>query len=103
MSASMLAPGTERPTIVLFCTEHPSTDALRDAFQRVSWPAGYRVSLVEVGTQPVERRWFPLHEPPVVAVVLDGAVLALEYECSADACRRLVRVAEQQRHRLTEL
>lgn len=91
------------PEIVLFCTEHEATTGMREAFARAAWPTGFRVSTLDVRDEPEQKRWLPLADRPVVAVVFDGAVLALEHECSAAACRRLLRVAEAQLRRFDDI
>lgn len=91
------------PEIVLFCTEHEATTGMREAFASTVWPRGFRVSMLEVREDPEAGRWLPLADRPVVAVMFDGAVLALEHECSAAACRRLLRVAEAQLRHFEEL
>ena len=98
-----LLPGGHVPAIVLFCSPHPSSAAMRAKFEAAAWPSGYRVCAFDLAQEPAARAWFNLSEEPTVAVVLDGVILALESECTDEACRRLLRVAEAQRRRFDEI
>ena len=97
-------PGAAVPTIVLFTVDHPSTHAMCARFDAATWPRGYSVCKVDLDEEPEARSWFALAEGrPAVAVVLDGAILALEHECTDEACSRLLRTAEALRRRFDDI
>ncbi len=100
---AVFTPGGSTPAIVLFRTEHPTTQALNAKFEDMAWPSGYRVCTIDVAQQEDVCGWFSPSEAPAVAVVFDGVILALEHDCTVDACRRLLRVAAAQRSRLNEI
>ena len=93
--------GHRGPCIVLFhCGDAP---ALCQEFEATRWPRGYRRLQVDLTRDEEARSWFDVVDGAAVAVVVDGAVLALEYSCDAAARQRLLRAAEQQRRMLDEL
>lgn len=103
-SDKLLPGATNVPSIVLFCTAHETTEKMRKRFDCATWPRGYRVCQIDLDNDPEARSWFALDdERPAVAVVLDGAILALEYECSDEACQRLLRTAQALQQRMDEI
>jgi hypothetical protein len=103
LDANPLEPGTRTPAIVLFCTDHPATPKMKERFERTEWPKGYRACVLDVGSQTEAQGWVDETSAPAVAVVFDGVILALEYECNDEACSRLLRLAGAQRRRFDEI
>ena len=99
-----LMPGARVPAIVLFTVDHPQTTKMCARFDAAAWPHGYRVLKLDLEQEPEARGWFALsNNRPAVAVVLDGAILALEYECSDEACARLLHTADAVRSRFDDI
>lgn len=83
---------------VLFA--HNSDAESVERFQQLQWPAGWDVFFVDVAATPALTGWFGVRETPVLAVIRDGALLALEYECAPEVCERLQRWAVSQHEQI---
>ena len=92
----LLPGGDPSPAVVLFWhPDDPRSGAMRTRFAQMPWPRGYRVLTVRMGDR--NRRlqdWFSLDGRSGVAILADGALLAIEDSCDEGACRRLIEMAE---------
>jgi len=92
----LLPGGDPSPAVVLFWhADDPRNEAMRATFGKMNWPRGYRVLTVCLGER--NRRlqaWFSLDGRAGVAILADGALLAIEDSCDEAACRRLIDMAE---------
>lgn len=88
--------GSRGRRVVLFLDRrHPDAAAIEARFTAVRWPPGAQPHVVDLATDPVSADWYGIRGGPVVAVVCNGSVLALEHECGEDACARVWAVANQ--------
>lgn len=103
--ASFLMPeGDEALHVVLFCEPgSPTVQKAREFAPDVDIPTDWK--LVVLDTERAERtaRYFGVDEIQGMAVVEEGAILDIEYECSVEAFRRLIDVAKRQSEALDEL
>lgn len=91
------------PSIVLFLCGGEDDPSLQRAFEQARWPGGYRVQAIDLAADDEVRLWFNLGDRSAVAVVLDGAILALEHACDAGACSRLLRASSKQLRTFDEI
>ena len=96
--ASFLMPGQGgQPTVVLFCgAQAPVVDKARGISTRAGLPDQWSLAVVDPDEAVETARWFGVSDQPAMGVVFDGALLAVEYECSTEAFERLLHVARQQ-------
>lgn len=101
-AARALLPGhTDGDHVVLFF--RPQDRDAADHLQRFSslpWPPRWSAAAVDVDCAPDTARWFGLSLTPAVAVIRDGALLALEFDCSDDVCHRVLAWASTQRRHM---
>jgi len=96
--ASPLMPGHGQGLhVVLFW--NPETDkhhSVLNHFRELRWPENVRQSVLEVSRAPKTVEWFGLRETPALTIIREGVLLAVEYACTQDACRRLLDCADRQ-------
>ncbi len=92
----LLPGGDPSPAVVLFWhPDDPRHEAMRERFAGVTWPKGYRVLTVCLGDRNRRlQEWFSLDGTSGVAILADGALLAIEDSCDEGACRRIIDMAE---------
>jgi hypothetical protein len=96
--ASFLMPGQQSPmTLVIFCgADAPVVQKARELSAELDVPEQWGFALVDPEAASETTRWFGIKDMPAMGAVCDGALLALEYECSLEAFERLIHVARQQ-------
>lgn len=101
-AASALLPGrADGDHVVLFFRhDDDGSSGHLQRFAALPWPTRWSASAVNVERAPETARWFGLQETPAVAVIRDGALLALEFDCSEDVCQRVLALASSQRRQL---
>jgi hypothetical protein len=103
--ASFLMPdGDDALHVVLFCEPgSPTVQKACELAPEVDIPEDW--NLVRLDTDGAEKtaRHFGLSDLEGMAVIEAGTILDVEYECSLDAFRRLIAVAERQSEALEEL
>ena len=96
--ASTLMPG-QGPglQVVLFWQQEDkdSAEAL-ESFRRMNWPNECQVSVLDVSNAPLTTSWFGIQSTPALGIVSDGALLAVEHQCSEIVCDRLLSIAHSQ-------
>jgi len=100
--ARALGPGAKGVYVVLFLssqdpTHDISTDADITRFAALSLPRHLPRVVVDTEGAPETARWFGVTQTPVLAVISDGALLAIEHQCEESVCERLIAFADQQR------
>lgn len=100
--ASFLMPGQQSPmTLVIFCgAGAPVVHKARELSAQLDIPEEWGFALVDPESASETARWFGIKDMPAMGAVCDGALLALEYECSVEAFERLIHLARQQHHQL---
>jgi hypothetical protein len=85
-AARALLPGRDRELrVVLFWRAgHPESEAALSRLERAE-DGRLEVHAVELCTSPQVASWFSIRQVPALAAIADGALLAIEYECSGDA------------------
>ena len=96
--AERLMPGgSSNCHVVVFC---PGDDELKDQASEMlcaaTMPDSWDLVFVDPDHAAETARWFGVQSTPSVAVIRDGALLAVEEECSEEAVERLVRFAKRQ-------
>jgi hypothetical protein len=76
--------------VVFWRASDPVASDFRRACADIVWPQGCIPVAVDLDQAPEMIDWFELSTVPMLAVISDGSLLGLEYECTVDACRRLV-------------
>ena len=103
--ATFLMPeGDDDLHVVLFCDPgSPTIEKACELAPDVDIPADW--DLVWLDTEQAEQTagHFGVREVEGMAVVEDGAILDIEYECSLEAFQRLIEVAQHQSLALDEL
>lgn len=66
----------------------------------MQWPGGLQPQIEDQGESGQLAGWYGVVNFPAVAIVDEGMLVAIEHECSSDACERLQEVA---RARASEL
>ena len=96
--ARCLMPGPEHQLFAVLI--HGSTDenACSEAtcFHAYEWPDDFVVAELNRAKAVQTAKWFGFGQEAAMAVIFDGVVLALDTECTDEACERLVRVAREQ-------
>lgn len=80
----------------------PSAAAAEAQFSAVRWPPGTVPEVVDVATDDERTSWYGISDVPAVAVVCDGALLAIEHECSEAACTRVCKAASERDPRVLD-
>ncbi|MFW5967761.1 MAG: hypothetical protein ACOCV2_09600 [Persicimonas sp.] len=103
--AGFLMPGrSEGLHLVLFCEpDSPTVDKAREYLGRVEVPDDWRFVHLIPSEAPETTEWFGLSDTMGMAVIADGAMLAVEYECSLGAFKRLMSTARKQYDSLQKL
>lgn len=103
--ASFLMPdGDDALHVVLFC--EPGSPTVRKACElapEVDIPEDWNLVRLDTDGADQTARHFGLADIEGMAVIEAGAILDVEYECSLEAFRRLIEVAERQSEALEEL
>ena len=82
---------------VLFSNStRPGAEALEARFSELQWPADLRQVIVDTRTASASAEWFGLGEGPAMALICEGSLLAVEYECSDGVCDRILKIGYQQ-------
>ncbi|MGM0557387.1 MAG: hypothetical protein ACQEVA_13475 [Myxococcota bacterium] len=101
--ASRLMPGgSAEPHLVIFCGQ--GADVLERAealLETTPLPSRWRLARVDPKAAENTARWFGLGDTASMAVIREGAILAIEQECSREAFERLIEVATR-REQLVE-
>lgn len=71
-----------------------------ESFESLAWPAALRRSHIDLDAAGSYAEWFGVESVPAVAVIEAGMLLALEYECSPEACERALEAARLLSRRL---
>ena len=103
--ASFLMPGNDGGLhIVLFCEAGaPAVRKARELAPELEIPDEWDFVLLDPSRANETARRFGVDETSGMAVVGEGSLLAIEHECSLEAFRRLIEVAEKQSRALTDL
>ena len=103
--ASFLMPGEDESLhLVLFCQKgSPVVEKARELTPRVDIPADWDLVLLDTDGASETARWYGVGETSGMAVIEDGSLLDIEYECSIDALKRLIDVARRQSESLDQL
>ncbi len=96
--ASFLMPGPQKQmTLVVFCgADAPVVGKARELSSQVDIPEQWSFAVVDPKAATETVRWFGVNDVPAMGAVYDGALLAVEYECSLEAFERLIQLAKQQ-------
>jgi hypothetical protein len=103
--AVFLMPGqSQRFHLVLFCEPgSPTVEKAQALVSETEVPEQWRFVHLDPHSAPKTAQWFGLSDQMGMAAIFDGALLAVEYECSLEAFRRLLGTARQQHALLKEL
>lgn len=103
--ASVLMPGEDDSLhLVLFChKDAPTVERARQLAPRVDIPSNWDIVVLDAEKAPETASWYGVDETSGMAVIRDGSLLDIEYECSLDAFRRLIETAKRQAEALTNL
>ncbi len=66
-----------------------SSDAL-SCFESMTWPQGWGAFVIEASDRPDLVCWFGIRQTPALIVIRDRSILAIEHECSPEACARVM-------------
>ncbi len=96
--ASFLMPGHgDEVTLVLFCgAGAPVVQRARELSTQVRLPGAWSLAVLDPQVARDTAHWFGVTELPAMGAVCDGALLAVEYECSLEAFERLIAWAKRQ-------
>lgn len=90
--------------LVLFCAaDSPTVQKAQALAADHDLPPNWRLVHLVPDSAPQTTRWFGLSERAGMAAIYDGSMLSVEYECSLDAFRRLLKTARRQQKSLQEL
>lgn len=82
--------------VVLFVDRRRAEAAAIEArFLAVRWPVGAAPTVVDLATDRTSAEWYGIRRGPVVAVVCNGSLLALEHECGPESCARVWALANR--------
>lgn len=104
--ASLLMPGEEGGGlhVVLFCEPgSPTVEKACSLAPEVEVPEDWSLVLLDTDEAEETARHFGVDGVTGMAVIEDGAILDIEYECSLEAFRRLIEVAQRQSEALERL
>ncbi len=103
--ATFLMPGnTQRLHLVLFCEPgSPTVQKARDLICEIDVPEQWMFVHLDPNRAPRTTRRFGLSDQVGMAAIYDGSMLAVEYECSLEAFRRLLGTARHQHASLQKL
>ena len=88
--AALLPSGSNALFVVLFWRKsNPTAAAFRRQCSEIVWPRWFRTVSVDLDTAAEVAAWFETPIVPMLAVVTDGAMLCVEYDCTIEACRKL--------------
>jgi hypothetical protein len=96
--------GKDSLHVVLFC--EPGSPTVEKACQyapQVDIPTDWHLVLLDTEHATDTARYFGLDDVTGMAVIEDGAILDIEYECSIEAFRRLIEIAKRQSEALDAL
>jgi hypothetical protein len=101
--ASRLMPGgSAEPHLVIFCGHGAKVLEKAEALlESTRLPSQWRLARVDPQAAENTARWFGLGDSASMAVIREGAILAIEQECSTQAFERLIEVAKR-REQLVE-
>lgn len=95
--ARPLGPGQKGTYVVLFVSdEMEERKAFEERFAKLELPRRMPRVVVDVGGAKETARWFGIRKTPALAVIHDGALLSIEYQCEEGVCGRLIGFATQQ-------
>ena len=103
LSPDLLLPGHApgRRFVVFFTGGDPGDAAECQRFREADWPPGLARVEVDVRAAPSLREHFGLRRLPAIAIVEDGSLIALEYDCHPDSREFLLSMARAQHSRAT--
>lgn len=103
--ASFLMPGeSDALHVVLFCEPgSPTVEKACSLAPEVEIPEDWNLVLLDTEEAEETARHFGVDDVTGMAVIEDGSILDIEYECSLEAFRRLIEVAARQSEALDRL
>lgn len=90
MNAARRTPGGLRILVLYDSAQAEQTKAALARVQSAEWPGGRKPELHDVHETRKEADWFGIVEFPAVAIVEDGMLVAIEHECTQQACERVM-------------
>jgi hypothetical protein len=72
-------------------------------FLGMQWPPGWISATLDIAAAPETAAWFGVLETPTLAVIRDGALLAVASECDDGVCHRLLQWAHSCHRRFDSL
>ncbi len=88
--SALLPGGASGLYLVLFWrASGPNGAEARRRFSQIDWPDCLRPVAVDLDQAPEIADWFCPTSIPMLAVVTDGAMLDMAYDCTVEAGRRL--------------
>ena len=88
---SLLPSGPGGLFAAIFCDPSDrANDGLLARFAEKQWPEPVRPVVVDIRGAQDTARWFGMDEGPVLTLISDGTLLAVEYNLSEGACCRLM-------------
>jgi hypothetical protein len=95
--AALLPGGSDELFMVLFWrSSEPLARAARRSCADFVWPRPFRPVSVDLDRASDVDAWFCLNSVPILAVVTDGAILGMEFDCTPEACRKLAECGRSQ-------
>ena len=103
--ASFLMPGRSSEIHLVMCCDAgaPAVKKAARLAPQVDLPSDWDLVVLDPEQASETARWFGIAEASGMAVIHDGVLLAIEFECSLDAFERLIDVAERQASQLAEM
>jgi hypothetical protein len=95
--ASRLMPGgSSQPHLVVFCGDGSRVlEKVERLLEEADFPVDWRLARIDPELAEMTAQWFGVGEGSSMAVIREGAILAIEQECSIDAFARLIEVAKR--------
>lgn len=95
--AALLPPTARGTFVVFFVGREPIDDVALDDMNALIEAAPVRLNAAMVEAEcSVVADWFRIDQFPAMAVVFDGMLFAVEFECTRTNCEQLIRVAASQ-------
>lgn len=83
--------------VVLFCEPgSPTVEKACKFAPQVAIPTDWQLVLLDTDRAPETARYFGVEDVTGMAVIEEGSILDIEYECSIEAFRRLIETAKRQ-------
>ncbi len=100
MNAEDLTRGGLRILVFFDSAQGVPDEASLARVKSAAWPGGRKPELIDVQQGREEAEWYGIVRVPAVAIVDDGMLVAIEHDCSAQACRRVVGLARRRSSQL---